>query len=65
MFGSVVADGSGAVFIPRGRADEVLRVAAELAEKEQQMLADIRSGAALLEVDQQHAYEQMLRRPES
>jgi len=61
----VIADGSGVVFIAQDRADEVLRVAAELAKKEQQMLADIRSGAALLEVDRQHAYEQMLRRPES
>ena len=60
----VIADGSGVVVIPRDRADEVLRVATELAEKEQHMLADIRSGAALLEVDRQHAYEQMLRRPE-
>ena len=56
----VIADGSGVVFVAQDRADEVLRVAAELAAREQEMLAAIRAGCSLLEVDQQHAYERML-----
>ncbi len=57
----VIADGSGVVFIPQDRAEEVLRVAEELAAREQAILAAIRQGVPLLEVDRQHDYERMLR----
>ncbi len=58
----VIADGSGVVFIPQDRAAEVLAVAEELAAREQEMLAQIRAGVPLLEVDRQAGYERMLQR---
>jgi regulator of RNase E activity RraA len=58
----LIADGSGVVFIPQDRVEEVLGVAEELAAAEQKMLASIKEGAALLQVDQQSGYEQMLKR---
>jgi 4-hydroxy-4-methyl-2-oxoglutarate aldolase len=56
----LIADGSGVVLIPQDRLEEVLAVAEDLAAREQAMLAAIRAGAPLLEIDRQHAYEQML-----
>jgi regulator of RNase E activity RraA len=58
----VIADGSGVVFIPADRLDEVLAAAEELAAREQAMLEAIRAGVPLLEVDQRANYEQMLQR---
>jgi 4-hydroxy-4-methyl-2-oxoglutarate aldolase len=58
----VLADGSGVVFIPQDRIEEVLGVAEELAAAEQKMLASIKEGMAILQVDQQSGYEQMLKR---
>ena len=58
----VIADGSGVVFIPADRVDDVLTAAEELAAREQAMLEAIRAGVPLLEVDQRANYEQMLRR---
>jgi 4-hydroxy-4-methyl-2-oxoglutarate aldolase len=57
----LIADGSGVVLIPQDRLDEVLAAAENLAAREQAMLEAIRAGAPLLEIDQRHAYEQMLR----
>jgi 4-hydroxy-4-methyl-2-oxoglutarate aldolase len=57
----LIADGSGVVLIPQDRLDEVLGAAEDLAAREQAMLEAIRTGAPLLEIDQRHAYEQMLR----
>ena len=57
----LIADGSGVVLIPLDRLDEVLGVAENLAAREQAMLEAIRAGVPLLEIDQRHAYEQMLR----
>jgi regulator of RNase E activity RraA len=59
----VIGDGSGVVFVAADRLDEVLAVAEELAAKEQEMLAEIRKGADILQVDQQHGYERMLQQP--
>ena len=58
----LIGDGSGVVFVPQDRLDEVLAVAEELAAREQEMLAEIRKGADILQVDQQHGYERMLQR---
>src|SRR5919202_5840850 len=58
----LIADGSGVVVIPQDRVEEVIGVAEELAAAEQQMLASIKEGAGLLEVDKRHGYEQMLKR---
>lgn len=57
----LIADGSGVVIVQQDRVAEALQAAEELAAKEQQMLAGIRAGVPLLELDQQHAYEQMLK----
>ncbi len=57
----VIADGSGVVFIPADRLEEVLAAAEELAAREQAMDEAIRAGVPLLEVDQRANYEQMLR----
>ncbi len=57
----VIADGSGVVFIPQDRADEVLQVAEELAAREQDLLAAIREGGSLLDVDRRYDYERMLK----
>jgi regulator of RNase E activity RraA len=58
----VIADGSGVVFIPQDRAEEALQAAEELAAKEQEMLAAIRAGRSILEVDKAANYEGMLQR---
>jgi regulator of RNase E activity RraA len=58
----LIADGSGVVFIPQDRVEEVLGVAEELAAAEQKMLASLKDGVAILQVDQQSGYEEMLKR---
>jgi regulator of RNase E activity RraA len=58
----LIADGSGVVFIPQDRVEEVIGVAEELAAAEQKMLASLKEGMAVLQVDQQSGYEQMLKR---
>jgi regulator of RNase E activity RraA len=40
----VIADGSGVVFIPAARIEEVLRIAERIAEKERLMTADVLAG---------------------
>jgi regulator of RNase E activity RraA len=46
----VIADGSGVVFVPRERADEVLTAAAGIVDKERQMAEQIRKGVPISEV---------------
>ena len=57
----VCADGSGIVFIPRDRIEEVLVIAERIAAKESEMLRRVRGGEALSEV-MGGAYETMLDR---
>lgn len=58
----VVADHSGVVFIPIEIADETIAKAEQLMEKEEAMIADMRSGMGILEVDQKYNYERMLQK---
>ena len=57
----VMGDRSGIVIIPQEKLDEVLIKAEELYEKEEQMVAEIRAGASMLEVDTKYSYEKMLK----
>lgn len=56
----VMGDRSGVVVIPQERIDEVLAKAEELYQKEEQMIAEIRAGASMLEVDNKYSYEKMI-----
>jgi regulator of RNase E activity RraA len=57
----VMGDRSGVVIIPQEKLDEVLAKAEELYDKEEQMVAEIRAGASMLEVDNKYNYEKMIR----
>lgn len=56
----VFGDRSGVVVIPQEKLDEVVAKAEELFEKEEAMIAEIRSGKSMLEVDNKYSYEKML-----
>ncbi len=58
----VMGDRSGVVIVPQEKLDEVLSKAEELYDKEEQMVAEIRAGASMLEVDNKYGYETMIRR---
>lgn len=57
----VIADGSGVVFIPQDRIDEVLKVAETIAEKERLMTQDVLAGKPVSVVMGTN-YENMLNR---
>jgi 4-hydroxy-4-methyl-2-oxoglutarate aldolase len=56
----VIADASGAVFIPRAREADVLAQAEALARREAAMAEAIRQGRSVLEVMESMGYESML-----
>lgn len=56
----VLADGTGVVFVPAVRADEVITLAEQLAAREQAMIARIRNGETVSAV-MNHQYESMLK----
>lgn len=56
----VIGDRSGVVIVPQENIDEVLAKAEELFAKEERMIAELRNGASLREVDAKYSYEQML-----
>lgn len=56
----VVADQSGVVFIPVEILDAVIDKAEQLLAKEQAMVADLKAGMSMLDVDAKYSYEQML-----
>ncbi len=56
----VLADGSGVVFFPASRAEEVVATAEGLASRERQMLQRVRDGEAV-SVVMSHQYESMLK----
>ena len=56
----VMGDRSGVVIIPQEKLDEVLAKAEELYDQEERMVAEIRAGVSMLEVDNKYAYEKML-----
>lgn len=57
----LLGDRSGVVIIPQERLDDVLSKAEELYDKEEMMVAEIRAGVSMLEVDNKYAYEKMLK----
>jgi 4-hydroxy-4-methyl-2-oxoglutarate aldolase len=56
----VIADGSGVVFIPRGKEVEVIREAEAVAQREARMAEGIRRGLSVVEVLEKLGYESML-----
>jgi len=58
----ILADINGVVIIPVEKLEEVLKAAEEILEKEEAMVADLRKGVSVLEVDQKYAYESMLKK---
>lgn len=57
----IMGDHSGVVVVPWERVDEVLDKAEELCGKEENMIADIRNGMSMVEVDRKYNYEKMLK----
>jgi len=57
----VIGDLSGVVIIPQEKMEEVVAKAETLLDKEQKMVADLRSGMSMLEVDNKYSYEKMLK----
>lgn len=58
----IFGDRSGVVVIPQEHVDAVLDKAEEFFAKEAAMIADIKAGGSMLEVDNKHNYEKMLRK---
>jgi regulator of RNase E activity RraA len=58
----VIADGSGIVFIPRAKEEEVLKEAEAVAATEARMAEGIRQGLSVLEVLEKLGYESMLQK---
>ena len=58
----VMGDRSGVVIVPQEKLDEVLTKAEAFYGKEEQMVAEIRAGASMLEVDNTYSYETMIKR---
>jgi regulator of RNase E activity RraA len=56
----VIADGSGTVFVPSARAEEVVSAAERLAAKEAAMIAAVRAGRSVVEVMKDTAFEAAL-----
>lgn len=57
----IIADRSGVVVIPKEQLEAVLPKAEELFQKEEDMIAEIRNGASMIEVDTKYNYEKMLK----
>jgi regulator of RNase E activity RraA len=58
---AIMADRSGVVVVPWARVDDVLDKAVVLFEKEEKMIAEIRAGRSMVEVDREYNYETMLK----
>jgi 4-hydroxy-4-methyl-2-oxoglutarate aldolase len=57
----VVGDGSGIVFVPASRAEEVLKIAQEVGAAEQAIEREIAKGAKLVEARKRFRYEELQR----
>lgn len=53
----LIADGSGVVFVPRERAEEVVEAAERIVEREAAMVRDVRSGRSVVEVMAESAFQ--------
>lgn len=58
----VVGDSSGIVIVPQEYAEAVLEKAEQLWQKEEDMVAEIRAGGNILEVDAKYSYNKMLQK---
>jgi 4-hydroxy-4-methyl-2-oxoglutarate aldolase len=58
----VMADINGVVIIPVEKLDEVLEAAEQIVRKEEAMVAELKKGVPIIEVDKKYAYEQMLKK---
>jgi len=58
----VMADINGIVIIPLEKLDEVLEAAEQILQKEEAMVAELKRGVPIMEVDKKYGYEQMLRK---
>jgi 4-hydroxy-4-methyl-2-oxoglutarate aldolase len=58
----VLADINGVVIVPVEKLDEVLGAAEDILTKEEAMIADLRKGISMVEVDRSSAYETMLKK---
>ncbi len=56
----VVADGSGTIIVPAGRAEEVIAKGEEIAAREARMAEAVRGGRSIVEVMESGGYERML-----
>jgi 4-hydroxy-4-methyl-2-oxoglutarate aldolase len=57
----IVGDRSGIVVIAHEITEQVIAKAEELYEKEENMVAEIKQGKSMIEVDTKYSYEQMLK----
>lgn len=53
----LIADGSGIVFVPRERAEEVVEAAERIVEREALMVKDVRAGRSVVEVMAESAFQ--------
>ena len=60
----VMGDSSGVVIVPREHIDDILEKAEQLWQKEEDMIAEIKDGADILEVDAKYNYNKMLQKGE-
>jgi 4-hydroxy-4-methyl-2-oxoglutarate aldolase len=58
----VIADINGVVIVPVEKLDEVLGAAEQILQKEEAMVAELKKGVPIIEVDKKYAYEQMLKK---
>ena len=58
----VIADGSGVVFVPRAKEQEVIQEAEAVAQREARMADGIRQGLSIVEVLEKLGYESMLQK---
>jgi 4-hydroxy-4-methyl-2-oxoglutarate aldolase len=58
----VMADVNGVVIVAVEKLDEVLEAAEDILRREEAMIADLRKGISMVEVDRSSAYETMLKK---
>jgi regulator of RNase E activity RraA len=57
----VIADGSGVVFVPQERAEEVISAAERLAARQAAMVQAVRAGRSVVDVMHDTAFESALK----
>jgi regulator of RNase E activity RraA len=57
----LIADGSGTVFIPQGRAKEVIEIATRLSRKQELMVEAVKSGRSVMDVMHDREFDKVLK----